>query len=87
MPDFNSHETLLDHCCTVFLNVKVSLKLSTRSVWQQEMQDPMAAVLRTLAQELVSNLLKPEDDEYNKVLFDIEQYLLMKANEHLDDES
>jgi hypothetical protein len=51
------------------------------------MQDPMAAVLRTLAQELVSNLLKPEDDEYNKVLFDIEQYLLMKANEHLDDES
>jgi hypothetical protein len=87
MPDPHFHETLLDHCCKVFLNVSQGLKLSTRSVWQQELQDPMAAVLRTLAQELVSNLLKPEDDEYNKILFDIEKYILMKANEHLDDES
>ena len=87
MPDSHFHETLLDHCCTVFLNVSQGLKLSTRSVWQQELQDPMAAVLRTLAQELVSNLLKPEDDEYNKILFDIEKYILTKANEHLDDES
>jgi hypothetical protein len=45
----------------------------------------MAAVFRTLAEELVIDLTSDKDDKHNQTLTLVKHYLLNKANEHLDD--
>lgn len=85
MDDSQICDSLLDHCCTVFNNVKFNLGVSSKSAWQRETREPMAAVFRTLAEELVIDLTSDKDDKHNQTLTLVKHYLLNKANEHLDD--
>jgi hypothetical protein len=45
----------------------------------------MAAVFRTLAEELIVDLVDKNDSNRNKILFQVKQYLLDKANEYLEE--
>lgn len=73
-------DNLLDYCCEIFYNVKHSLSIR-RNEWEQEYRDPLAAVFRTVAKEIVLNLQSESDQRYNEVLKDVENFLMSQAND------
>jgi hypothetical protein len=85
MNNSKTQDSVLAHCCRVFNNVRNSLSVSSKTAWQTELEEPMAAVFRTLAEELIVDLVDKNDSNRNKILFQVKQYLLDKANEYLEE--